>query len=590
MSIVTSTEYVNGWNKENNDIPHYLVDLTERHLSNFEVLNSLALLQNYENLFTFIECQVYENLITGSVQTLLVPPFDIWLIILTVATVSTASKDEVLRENDVYNASRIPLNKRAIKILHVYSDILTKFNVKKYNQYDLELLRCQIFIVVDTLLPQTNRNVFGRASGRTLRNQVYSPTFGELKNPYLSYRDCLQLIDNVLGNKLINTKFSQPGEMINTFIFTLSNSLQGNFDNNGQFLNVIESWLPIFSFLLDMILLRQNYFIKNEIGKSGSAITPTLFTQQLIESPISKFLRIINSVQFTERFIECIFIDCPDKNKRSNFVNEVNTDNVLKLSSTYVTRTFYPPEYVLQCSMRLRRQFTFLAFHLLSIVPSGHVMVSPKLNIQTLIRDISLELRSLIDISHFQAFLSPENLERDIVFIPLLAEGVFNGLIEDNSDIFDVYPSDFCDEDLSTSDNNRSDDSDNTFKANFVNNLDTINEALREYTLALELLLMSECSVSKKVRQEEYDIKLKCCICVLTVFDFFCLLHVSQLKVENLHTLEKFLESLKSLAENFDQFCIEYSLGPDPHDIIPNFVDKFSAMGKLIHNLRQDQS
>ncbi|SMN17944.1 similar to Saccharomyces cerevisiae YML023C NSE5 Essential subunit of the Mms21-Smc5-Smc6 complex [Maudiozyma saulgeensis] len=581
MSIATSTEYTSGWNETNNDgsdTPHYLVDLTERHLSNFEILNSLALLQNYENLFTFIECQVYGNLVTGSVQALLVPPFDIWLIILTIATVSTASKDEILRENDTYNPSRIPLNKRAIKLLHVYSSILTNFNVKKYNQYDLELLRCQIFIVVDTLLPQTDGNIFASTSGRTLRNRVYSPTFGKLKNPYLSYRDCLQQIDNVLGNKLINAKFSQPGEMINTFIFTLSNSLLGNSDDNTEFLNVTESWLPIFNFLLDMILLRQNYFIENETAKAGSTISPTLFTQQLIESPISKFLRIINSAQFTERFIEYIFIDCPDKKKQSSFVNEVNSNNVLRLSSTYVTRTFYPPEYVLQRSMSLRRQFTFLAFHLLSIVPGGHTMISPKVDIQTLVQAISVELCSLIDISDYQAFLFSDNLERDIVFIPLLAEAVFNNLTEINNDIFDWEKLHLARQDTGHSSNDRGSIPDKIYKVNFVNKLDTIERALKEYIAALNILQMSIGIMPKKARQEEYDIKLKCCICILTVFDFFCLLHVPQLEVSKDDTLRNFSETLNSLLENFEQSCVEYDIEPYHKNIINKTLVKLSAI------------
>ena len=507
MSSSNSVKYVKGWSTNTDfdpEAPHYFVNLSEKHLYNFEVLNALTLLGNYENLLTYIEIQVQQVLSSDKKgEELLVPPFDIWVILLTIATVTNVSKDQVLNESDVYNQSRMSLNKRALKLLSIYSRILIDFDTEKYNQYDLELLRCQIFLLLDMILPGSEGNAISSSMTRTLRVKIYSPAYAELRNPYTSYKDCLQQLDSILGNKLIHKKLTQPGEMANLLLFTFSNSLPVQQDNKAQFLTVYESWILIFPFLFEMITLRQNYYIENETNKNDAPIEPALFVQRLIESPIARYFRVIDSAQFIQRFIEYVFVDCPDHKNQTRFVNEVNDPKGFKISNTYMERIFYPSDYTLERSMSLRRHFAFLGFHLLSVVPNGCNLISPRMEINNFINEMAIELYNLRDITHFASFLYSDNLERDIIFIPLLIETVFKKLLSERLELFHIEG---CAK---------------PYQPEFVNTIGDFTMAVTECKTALNLLYIKEEKGSKAIKQEEYELKLKGFICVMVMFNFY---------------------------------------------------------------------
>lgn len=555
MSGFNSVKYVKGWTNTTDfdpDAAHYFVNLSDKHLYNFEILNSLTLLENYENLLTFMELQTQKVLASDDErQELLVPPFDIWIILLTIGTATNVSKDQVLKESDVYNQSRVSLNKRAIKLLNIYSRILIDFDTNKYSQYDLELLRCQIFIVLDAILPRTEGRTVSSSMSRTLRVKIYSPAYCELQNPYSSYKDCLQQLDSILGNKIIHKRLTQPGEMANLLLFTFSNSLSKQQDNKAQFLSVYESWMSIFPFLFEMILLRQNYYIENETSRDSSPIAPALFVQKLIESPIARYFRVINSSQFVQRFIEYIFIDCPDHKNQTHFVNEINDPKSFNISSTYMDRIFYPPGYAINCSMGLRRQFAFLAFHLLSVVPNGCNLISPRMEINKFINEMALELYSLQEITHFESFLMSDNLERDVIFIPLLLETVFKSILEQSRELFN-FEGHSKHRNLANHNYNESHKS-KCYQPNFVNTISNFTEAVSEYEIALDHLHMEQDRNSKVAKQEEYEIKLKAFICVLIMYNFCCFINVSQTDIFSSRTSEHFSASVKDIITHFQE-------------------------------------
>ena len=555
MSGSNSVKYVKGWSTNTEfdpETPHYFVNLSEKHLYNFEILNALTLLGNYENLLTFIELQVQKVLtVDKDKQELLVPPFDVWIILLTIGTVTNVSKDQVLNDSDVYNQSRISLNKRALKLLSIYNRILIDFDTKKYSQYDLELLRCQIFLVLDTILPRTEGRTIGSSMIRTLRVKMYSPAYTELRNPYSSYKDCLQQLDSVLGSKLIHKKLTQPGEMANLLLFTFSNSLPMQQDNKVQFLTVYETWISFFPLLFEMISLRQNYYIENETTKVDAPIEPVLFIQRLIESPIARYFRVINSTQFIERFIEYVFVDCPDDKNQTRFVNEANDPKSFNISSTYMDRTFYPPDYTVECSMRLRRHFAFLGFHLLSVVPNGCNLISPRMETNKFISEMASELYYLRDVTHFESFLLSDNLERDIIFIPLLLETVFKILLNERSELFDtdgytktIKPTEHDGGEIHKTRN---------YQPEFVNSINNFTVAVSEYEVALNLLYIKSDRNSKAIKQEEYELKLKGFICVMIMFNFCCFANASHSQREIQFSLKSkhFRDSVRGLRNHF---------------------------------------
>lgn len=91
-ALINSVLYVSPRNGA-----HYFVELTEKHLLAFEMLNSMCLLENYDHVLLFLECQF------GKSHNLAVIPFDIILVLFTLSTLSEYYKEPILRANDPYN-------------------------------------------------------------------------------------------------------------------------------------------------------------------------------------------------------------------------------------------------------------------------------------------------------------------------------------------------------------------------------------------------------------------------------------------------------------------------------------------------------
>ena len=571
MTVSSSIQYVKGWNREQHtgpDVPHYFVDFTKWHLANFENLNSLISVKNYENMLACIEFHLNRALAGATQKKLIVPPFDVWIVIMTIATVTTAEKDEILHEADVYNFTKVSLNNRALKLMRMYLDILTEFNTGLYNRYDLELLRCQLFLALDAMLPQGGSDLrLAGARSRNIRTSVHSPVFKELRNPYSSYRDCLVNQTDVLGNKFLHLRFAEPGEMINALLLTLSNSIaSANQQDNARFLVTYESWIPIFTYLFDIILLRQNYFIANEVTKPDTKVVSSLFVQILSESPSAKFLSIVNSFNFSTRFVEYVFVDCPDTRNQTQFVNEANKGTTPHLSSTYICTTDYSETYTLECSMELRRKFLLVAFHLLSVVPPGHRLVSPRLQITSLLTEVTTEIVSLTDVSYFMHFLWTDDLQRDIVFIPILLEAVVNSIITDNSESFEMdsfYNMQINGGNLSETRKRSRENSGH--HVNFVNYLDTIEASLAEYSRVLMISKPLEKGTRKSAKQTEYTCKLKICWSVISMIRYTELINSTQLKSRYVPVYTQFLTLFKSVVESLLLYAATNEL--DKHNI-----------------------
>lgn len=131
---------------ENDDerLPYY-VDVSDDTLFTFEVLNSMCMLDNYDHLLFTLECQSVDE------EKFAIPPFDVLLVLMTLTTVSDHYKEPILRQNDPYNTSRGKLSRRAFKILRFYVKMLQKYDLNGGQRPDIELLRCQFFLIIDSL-------------------------------------------------------------------------------------------------------------------------------------------------------------------------------------------------------------------------------------------------------------------------------------------------------------------------------------------------------------------------------------------------------------------------------------------------------
>lgn len=419
MSYARSVKYITGRNDA--ALPHYFVELTGKTLFTFEVLNSMCLLDHFDHLLFFLESKMCTS-------ALPIPPFDIILVLMTLVTVSDHYKAQLLRNNDPYNVSRVSLSKRALKVLRFYLQELKEFDLSKHNRYDLELLRCQFFLAIDYLSSRKAHGTHERWKRR--KNEtgvVYSFHVVDIEiadrkdrfsNPYRSYISCLEQKRSIFGNDLINFKLNHPGEFINMILWTLSNSLQ---EDCILYVASHDVWMPLLELIVDLFESRQDYFIENEISKD---VSKSVFVQRLSESPLSNFLKSIDSIQFVNRFCEYIFLKCDyplDNQAHDTYIHPVYRGENTFLE-TYIPRTKYSKCYKYKKSFFLRRKIIGTCFRLLSEVPGSHKLISPRMVADDIINGLSTTLAKFNDIEQFEAFFFTEDFSQVLYFMPLIAE------------------------------------------------------------------------------------------------------------------------------------------------------------------------
>ncbi|CAR28076.1 hypothetical protein ZYGR_0N05650 [Zygosaccharomyces rouxii] len=396
MGCECSAEFVKGKNGEG--FEHYHVELTESMLNGFEVLNSMCLLNNFDHLMFFLECQM-----GPSSCELVVPPFDVFIVLMTLVTVSDHYKDESLRANDPYNVSRLSLSQRSLKVLQFYVKKLNEFDVEKYGRYQLELLRCQLFIAYDSISPGSDKFYRKKKLRRTGSGRLFDNDFPtvEFKEPYKSYISCLDQKQEVLGNTLLNLKLNQPGEFKNMILWTLSNSMQSQ---QVLYLASHNVWMPLLDLLLDILTLRYDYFVKNEAERDDD----NKYVQQLSSCPLALFLRVFESIQFSSVFCECVFSNCDyelDDTLTALKIHPVYHGETT-LSNTFHPRVKYTDSYKIRKSLALRRKLLGVCFELLTEVPNGHRLIYPRMIPEDISSRIAVILVNFKNLEQFKAFFS----------------------------------------------------------------------------------------------------------------------------------------------------------------------------------------
>ncbi|CAI4035457.1 hypothetical protein SMKI_13G1050 [Saccharomyces mikatae IFO 1815] len=549
-ALINSVSYVSPRNGA-----HYFVDLTERHLLAFEMLNSMCLLENYDHMLLFLECQL------GKSRNLAVIPFDIMLVLFTLSTLSEYYKEPVLRENDPYNVSRETLSKRALKILQKYLAILKDFDSEQYNLYDLELLRCQFFLAIDTLTPRKQKWSFDRFRRiKSEKGVTYKQNASEdpkldpsktIKNPYRSYISCLEQRNSILGNRLLNLKLSEPGEFINMILWTLSNSLQ---ENTPLYLSSHEIWMPLLEIIIDLFNCRQGFFIHHEIARN---ISKSLFVQRLSESPLAIFFESLNTRNFGNRFSEYVFLNCDYKLPSDNYATPVHPvyscENTMV--ETYIPRFKYSPLYKSQKSLALRRKLIGSCFKLLLRVPDGHRLITPRIVADDVIQGITRTLASFNDILQFKKFFMTENLSQESYFIPLLAEGTLSEIFKSTQECVIIL----------------------TLVENLSDGVSFCNE-VTSLVRSKCFTFSGQCS---RVSYEESSLIIeKCDVCLLVLLRY--LLHL--IEADTILDVKEQLEMLRMIKENDSRrrrWVEPLELGVNPPLLYPTVSKMFSIHRKV---------
>ncbi|KAL3235069.1 Non-structural maintenance of chromosome element 5 [Nakaseomyces bracarensis] len=441
-----SIEHVHGYHpfKDGRKLPHYFVDVRERQLADFEMQNSLYRAENYDHLLFFLETQMLSRTIDGdddlAESQLFIPSFDTILALFTLMTASDHYKGSLLNRNEPYCINRVSVSKRATKVLNSYLHLLRVFDTNSYGTYELELLRCQMFLAIDAITPRF-KYLSGykvvqkdKSNGNVIYKSGAMPESKEksgIMNPYRSFISCLESKHPIFGNVPINFKLSQRGGLGNAILWALANSNQ---KDDTLFYDAYIIWIPFFNIYLEILEMRQEYFLQNEVIKN---ISKNLMVEKLIESPLASFFTFVDSVNFNTAFCEYLFINCD--------YTLINSDAPLTIQPVYrgedqidkefYQRTKFTHQFKSAISMKLRRRFLSLCYRLLSNVPSGMHLPKPRIHSKKLTLEIARILNTFQDISEFESFFVNPQLDR---YMREIAEKTLNELIKQDRRVFGI--------------------------------------------------------------------------------------------------------------------------------------------------------
>ncbi|AMD21627.1 HFL229Cp [Eremothecium sinecaudum] len=423
----TSQNYVIGENDLG--LPHYLVELDEYHLKEFEQFSSMCSLDEYEQLLYTLENKFLH-------KTVPVPPSDGIIIMLTLATASPHYKDQFIKANDPYNVGRADITKRCMRLLLQLVRLVESFDSEKYNVYDLELLRCQLFLVLDHINPKRLLVPISKRVRTHHGNKLSSIPFSDgemsldntsnLRTNY-TYISVLETKTTVFQNPLITHVLSQNGGFWNFVGWALSSEIDEDLVKN----YCGETWLPIVSFLFSLYDLRQEYFKHCEMGKELSSLE---YANRLSKSPLVSLFKSLGSKEIHVALCDAIFINCGEG--IGNGEGRPVYHSELNLSANYIPIHKGSVSYRLQKSMRYRRRILASYFKVLADIPVDQRIrpFSEEQSIKHLVRT----LVKLETVEMFQEFFYADDLHTNMHYLPLLAERIVIDLWEDCGKIIEL--------------------------------------------------------------------------------------------------------------------------------------------------------
>lgn len=410
--------------------PEYYVELTEKHLSDFEIWNSLCSNERYDMVLYL--CEQYLNR-----KVLPVIPSEVITVLFTVASIGDYNKGTLIRKADPFDNGRESLSNRCLRLLETLVNALHEYDTSVYDLHDLELLRCQFFYFVDSIEPKNGRALIldpinDRNSSTTPRRpfKYLSPSFYDdsplfAKPLYGSYINLIEDGNMVFKTPMLQLILSQEGSFWNSLCWALSamhynnntsssddnvvnnsNSVNANCSNSNE--QLARTWLLIFKLLFSIYDLRQGYFMDaKEVSTK--------------HSPVYRLLLAVDKKKHLKGLLEYLFVGCvespvlypvcplPDDNSGSNLYS----------------CQFQVNEYLrMELSMCLRKDI--LCLFLKSIRSFENIPVSPPLTHELFYDAITDTLYNDLKIGNFKQFLITWDLEEDRDILATFIEKIIN--------------------------------------------------------------------------------------------------------------------------------------------------------------------
>lgn len=403
----------------------YNVGLTTESLSVFEVLNSLCVVENYDQLLYYLEARR---------SALAVPPADVLIVMMTLSVIPDFGAANLEAEMDPYNVGRASLATRSIKLLRHFTDILLSEHAEEENHYSLALLRSQFFIMLDQLSlrgitstrvrerdftkrRKTNSGVLLEASPSIFRDDQ-SPPLLSFKNPYPSYVSCLEHRPEVLKNMPITSKLSQEGEFWNCVGWALYASLS----DDSHIYERSKVWFAVLSVLFDAFEMRNKYSIDSETDPTANNAARLSFIER---SPLVALFRSLNSQGLIQAFCDILFLGCSYELAGKLRVHCVYPKELMQVD-TYVPKLLARTSCKFTQSMSFRHRLLSLFLTMLRSIPEGVEFSKPCLSEAGFVRHLGKVLSSFEDTSQLKQFFSVTNPYEFLDYMPLFAQAAAN--------------------------------------------------------------------------------------------------------------------------------------------------------------------
>ncbi|CUS23460.1 LAQU0S10e00870g1_1 [Lachancea quebecensis] len=408
----------------------YNVGLTAESLSVFEVLNSLCVVENYDQLLYYLEARR---------SPLAVPPADVLIVMMTLSVIPSFGAANLEAEMDPYNVGRSSLATRSIKVLRYFMDVLLLDHGKDESCYSLALLRSQFFVMLDQLslrgIPtnrgrerdftkrrKTNSGVLLEAVSTAMHAEQSLPSLS-FKNPYSSYVSCLEHRPEVLKNVPITIKLSQDGEFWNCVAWALYASLS----DDTYIYERSKVWFAVLGVFFDAFELRNKHYIEDE-GKLAANKTARLsFVER---SPLTTLFRSLDAQDLIQSFCDVLFLGCNYELAGKLRVHCVYPKESMQVD-TYVPKVLARASCKFTESMGFRHRLLGLFLSTLRSVPEGLELFKPCLSEANFVRHLGKVLSSFEDTSQLKHFFSVRNPYDFLDYMPLFAQAAANETLKE---------------------------------------------------------------------------------------------------------------------------------------------------------------
>lgn len=277
--------------------PRYFVELTAQRFADFELMNSLYSLKNFDSLLFLLENPIDTQTTPGHQFSIkfVVPSFNILCVLYTLATLPFQNEDKRLEKLHQHSVSTETLQTRSIKLLNEYILILQHFDTDLYDEKDLISLRCQFFILIDYLFhidtqSSHSQGAFSQEQKLDKFIQKYSSQSESMRNISLP-SNCrrqdvkkqlahLQYLNSVYTPRLVSPfhlNDSSSLKIADRLLFPLQFTTQ-RFWTTVEFIvagSKLESdkpiqylssyWTPVLNSIFQILIMREHFYVTFEL-------------------------------------------------------------------------------------------------------------------------------------------------------------------------------------------------------------------------------------------------------------------------------------------------------------------------------------